>query len=33
MMAELRFETIDVLDEEPERLHTSDTGEFKEDMD
>jgi hypothetical protein len=33
MMAELPFEVIDVLDEEPERLHTSDTGEFKEDMD
>jgi hypothetical protein len=33
MMAELRFETIDVLDEEPERLHTSDTGEYKEDLD
>jgi hypothetical protein len=33
MMAELRFETIDVLEEEPDRLHTSDTGEFKEDMD
>ena len=33
MMAELPFEIIDVLDEEPERLHTSDTGEFKEDMD
>jgi len=33
MMAELAFEVIDVLDEEPERLHTTDTGEFKEDMD
>ena len=33
MMAELPFEIIDVLDEEPERLHTTDTGEFKEDMD
>ena len=33
MMAELPFEVIDVLDEEPERLHTTDTGEFKEDMD
>lgn len=32
MMAELRFEIIDVLEEEPERLHTTDTGEFKEDM-
>lgn len=32
MMAELRFETIDVLEEEPERLHTTDTGDFKEDM-
>lgn len=33
MMAELRFEIIDVLEEEPERLHTTDTGEFKDDMD
>lgn len=33
MMAELPFEVIDVLEEEPERLHTTDTGEFKEDMD
>lgn len=33
MMAELPFEVIDVLHEEPERLHTTDTGEFKEDMD
>ena len=32
MMAELPFEIIDVLDEEPERLHTTDTGEFKEDL-
>jgi hypothetical protein len=33
MMAEIPFEIIDVLYEEPERLHTTDTGEFKEDMD
>ena len=33
MMAELPFEIIEVLEEEPERLHTTDTGEFKEDMD
>ena len=33
MMAELPFEIIDVLEEEPERLHTTDTGEFKEDLD
>jgi hypothetical protein len=33
MMAELAFETIDVLHEEPERLHTIDTGELKEDVD
>ena len=33
MMAELPFEIIDVFEEEPDRLHTSDTGEFKEDMD
>jgi hypothetical protein len=33
MMAELPFEVIDVFEEEPDRLHTTDTGEFKEDMD
>ena len=33
MMAELPFEKIDVLDEEPNRLHTTDSGELKEDMD
>jgi hypothetical protein len=33
MMAELPFEVVDVLDEEPERLHTIDTGELKEDID
>ena len=33
MMAELTFEVMDVLFEEPERLHTSDTGELKQDMD
>jgi hypothetical protein len=33
MMAEIPFEIVDVLFEEPERLHTTDTGEFKEDMD
>lgn len=33
MMAELPFEIIDVFEEEPDRMHTSDTGEFKEDMD
>lgn len=33
MMAELPFEIIDVLDEMPERLHTSDAGGFREDMD
>lgn len=33
MMAELPFEIIDVLQEEPDRLHTSDTGELKQDMD
>jgi hypothetical protein len=33
MMAELPFEIVDVLDELPEKLHTIDTGEFKEDMD
>ena len=33
MMAELPFEIIDVMDEEPDRLHTMDYGELKEDMD
>lgn len=33
MMAELPYELMDVLEEEPDRLHTIDTGEFKEDMD
>jgi hypothetical protein len=33
MMAVLPFAIIDVLSEEPERLHTIDTGEFKKDMD
>jgi hypothetical protein len=33
MMAELPFEVVDVLEDEPERLHTQDTGEFKEDVD
>jgi hypothetical protein len=32
-MAELPFEKVDVLDEEPDRLHTTDSGELKEDMD
>jgi hypothetical protein len=33
MMAELPFEVVDVLQEFPERMHTTDTGEFKADMD
>ena len=33
MFTELDFSTIDVLDEMPERLHTIDTGELKDDMD
>lgn len=32
MMAELPFEIIDVLDEEPRLLHTTDAGDLKEDM-
>lgn len=32
LMAELSYSVVDVLDEEPQRLHTSDTGELKEDM-
>jgi len=33
MMSELTSSTIDVLLDEPERLHTFDTGEFRQDMD
>jgi hypothetical protein len=33
MMAELPFEIIDVLEDEPGLLHTIDAGELKEDMD
>ena len=33
MMADLSFDTVDVLDEMPERLHTMDSGELKDDMD
>jgi hypothetical protein len=31
-MPVLPYGVIDVLEEEPNRLHTVDTGEFKEDM-
>ncbi|MDH5505745.1 MAG: hypothetical protein OEZ02_00810 [Anaerolineae bacterium] len=33
MMAELSYDTIDILMEEPERLPTMDSGEFRADMD
>ncbi len=33
MMSELTYETLDVLLEWPELLHTTDTGELREDMD
>jgi len=33
MMSELLYSTVDVLLEEPERLHTIDYGEFKKDLD
>ena len=33
LMSELLYSTVDVLLEEPERLHTIDTGEFKQDLD
>ena len=33
MMRELYHDTIDVLLEEPERLHTVDTGEYRQDLD
>jgi hypothetical protein len=32
MMADLRFGVIDVLLDEPERLHTTDAGELREDL-
>jgi hypothetical protein len=32
MMPELGFDTVDVLYEEPERLHPLDSGELREDM-
>jgi hypothetical protein len=32
MMPELSFDTIDVLHDEPERLHPLDTGDMREDM-
>jgi len=33
MMREIKYDTIDVFEDEPERLHTTDYGELKEDMD
>ncbi len=33
LMAELNHSEIDVLLDEPERLHTTDSGEFREDLD
>lgn len=33
MMSELGYDTVDVLQEEPERLPTVDAGEFREDID
>jgi hypothetical protein len=33
MMADLSYEAIDVLHDEPERLHTLDSGEMRQDMD
>jgi len=32
MMAELPFEIVDIFEDEPDRLHTTDAGELKEDM-
>jgi hypothetical protein len=32
LMADLRFGTVDVLLEEPERLHTMDAGELRQDL-
>lgn len=33
MMAELQYSEIDILLDEPERLHTADSGEFRQDLD
>ena len=33
MMPELNHSDIDVLLDEPERLHTADSGEFRDDLD
>jgi 4-fold beta-flower domain-containing protein len=33
LMSDLSLSLVDVLAEEPERLHTLDSGEFREDMD
>ncbi len=33
LMGDLRFGVVDVLLEEPERLHTSDSGELRQDLD
>lgn len=33
MVSDLSFDTIDVLEDMPERLHTMDSGELKDDMD
>jgi hypothetical protein len=33
MMSDLTYDTVDVFEEMPERLHTMDSGELKDDMD
>ena len=33
MMSELRYDVVDVLLEEPDKLHTLDSGELREDLD
>jgi hypothetical protein len=33
MMSDLAYDTVDVFEEMPERLHTMDSGELKDDMD
>jgi hypothetical protein len=33
LMGDLSYETVDVLETEPERLHTLDAGEFRQDLD
>lgn len=33
MMSDLSYDTIDVMQDEPQKMHTIDAGEFRQDMD